>query len=98
MARQTLRVIGGFLHTPSIITAGSATLGVRLGTSEIHYFSDAVLDAANTIGVVARISWRRGIVVPAGQSITPVVATSSGWLPTSADLQASLIVAWEDPD
>lgn len=94
---NAMRVIGGYLHTPSTITAGSATLGVRLDTSDVRLISDAVLTPANTIGQVAMLGWRRGYQVAAGQTITPVIVTSSDFAPATADISAWLVLAWEEP-
>jgi hypothetical protein len=92
-----VRVTAMSLHTPSTITAGSATGGVRLDTSDVRLIADCVLNATDTIGKLAVLGWDHGHRVAAGQTITPVIVTSSDFLPTTADISAWLVLEWEEP-
>jgi hypothetical protein len=91
------RVVAMAMHTPSTITAGSATGGVRLDTTDVRLFSDCVLNPTDTIGKVAWLGWEHGYPVAAGQTVTAVIVTSSDFLPVTADISASLVLMWEEP-
>jgi hypothetical protein len=97
LMQNPVRVIGMAIHTPSTITAGSATGAVRLDTTDVRPISDCVLTSTDTIGKTAWLGWRRGIPVAAGQTITPVIVTSSSFLPVTADISAWLFIAWQEP-
>lgn len=91
-----VRVVAGVLHTPQTITAGSITLGVMVGSTTTA-ITDAKLDTANTISVMAWLDWESGIVVPAGVTVAPVLIGSSALSPTTADVSAWLVIAREQP-
>lgn len=86
-------VIGAILVTDNARTAGSAELRVRVGGVATVFAAGAVvLDGTNTTRVAAFVDHASGIAATAGSSIGVAIVTS-GWTPTSANLNVLLVIS-----
>jgi hypothetical protein len=91
------RVVAGMLYSSVNVTAGTATLAVQIDNGTAQPLGDIVLSTATPRSIVSRLGWRRGIPFAAGQTVEPAIIADGSFAPTTADLVAYLVIAWEEP-
>lgn len=91
------KVVAGMLYSSVDVTAGTATLGVQIDNGSTQELGDIVLSSSNPRSIVYRLGWRRGIPFASGETVEPVIVADGSFVPTTADLVAFLVIAWEEP-
>lgn len=91
------RVVAGMLYSSVNVTAGTATLGVQIDNGTVQRLGDIVLSTSVPRSIVYRIGWERGIPFASGETVEPVIIADGSFAPTTADLVAYLVIAWEEP-
>lgn len=91
------KVVAGMLYASTDVTAGTAALGVQIDNGTRQELGDIVLSTSNPRSIVYRIGWRGGIPFASGQTVEPVIIADGSFAPTTADLVAFLVIAWEEP-
>lgn len=86
-------IIGAILTSDAARTAGTATLQVRVGGVATAFNAGAVvLDGTNTTRVASMVAHASGVAASASSSVGVAIVTS-GWTPTTANLNALLIIS-----
>ena len=91
------RVVGASIFSSSAVTAGNALAGVYINSADYVTITDCELNTTYTMSRLAWLGWARGIPFAAGNSIEAVIYTPGTFTPTTADMQVTLFVAWEEP-
>ena len=92
------RIVGASIFSSTAISAGSAKAAVYINSATNLTIPDCVINTTYTMSRMAWLGWTRGIPFAAGNSIEAIVTTDASFAPTTADLQVTLFVAWEEPD
>lgn len=92
------RVVGAAIYTSSAVTAGKATAGVVINSTTFQAITDCEINLTYTMSRLSWLGWTRGIPFAAGNSIEAAIYTPGTYTPTTADMQVTLFVAWEEPD
>lgn len=91
------RIVGASILSSSVVTAGLANAAVFINSTTRHDITDCVINSTFTLSRMAWLGWTRGIPFAAGDTIEGALYTSGTFAPTTADLQVTLFVAWEEP-
>lgn len=91
------RIIGAYLMSSVARIAGNATLQVTVNGVASSIGSAVIrLDATNTQTTSGIVAYADGVAFAAGDTVGASVDTSILWEPLTADLQATLIVAFDN--
>lgn len=92
------RVVGAMIVSGSAVTAGNAIAAVLINSSASHTITDCEINLTHTTTRMSWLGWRRGIPFAAGDTIEAIIYTPNTFTPTTADMQVTLFVAWDEPE